>query len=121
MQKIITLALLFVASFSFAQNLIPGNSKENGLSTERLARIDQFMDEQVANNLLPGAVVFLARNGKIILHKAYGYSDVEAKSLLKKEDIFRIASQSKAITSLAAMMLFEEGKFSLDDHPLLYS
>jgi CubicO group peptidase (beta-lactamase class C family) len=119
MQKIITLALLLAASFSFAQNLIPGNSKENGLSPERLARIDQFMDEQVANNLLPGAVVFLARNGKIILHKAYGYSDVEAKSLLKKEDIFRIASQSKAITSLAAMMLFEEGKFSLDD-PIHY-
>ena len=64
---------------------------------------------------IPGAVVFIARNGKIIYHKAYGYSDVENKIALKKDDIFRIASQTKAITSLAVMMLFEEGKFLLGD------
>jgi CubicO group peptidase (beta-lactamase class C family) len=49
------------------------------------------------------------------LHKAYGYSNLENKTPLKPNDIFRIASQSKAITSLAVMMLFEEGKFLLDE------
>jgi CubicO group peptidase (beta-lactamase class C family) len=115
MQKIITLALFFVASFSFAQSLIPGNPKENGLSADRLTRIDQLCNDYVSKNYVPGAVVLIARNGKIVFHKAYGYSDAEAKTVLKKDDIFRIASQTKAITSLAVMMLFEEGKLLLDD------
>ena len=55
------------------------------------------------------------RNGKIAYYKAFGFSDVDKKTPLKKDDIFRIASQSKAITALAVMMLWEEGKFLLDD------
>lgn len=90
-------------------------AEDVGISTERLGRIDKMVEEYIANNWVPGAVVLIARNGKIAYHKAYGYSDKENKILLKKDDIFRIASQSKAITSLAVMMLWEEGKFSLDD------
>lgn len=60
-------------------------------------------------------MALIARNGKIVFHKAYGYSDSPSKREMKKDDIFRIASQSKAITSTAVMMLWEEGKFRLDD------
>jgi CubicO group peptidase (beta-lactamase class C family) len=89
--------------------------EEAGLSTDRLLRIDKMVNEHITNKWIPGAVVLIVRNGKIAYHKAYGYSDVESKAALKKDDIFRIASQTKAITSLAAMMLWEEGKFLLDD------
>jgi CubicO group peptidase (beta-lactamase class C family) len=115
MKQIYTIALLLLASCSFAQILVPGNAKENGFSPDRLMRIDQLCNDYVSKNYIPGAVVLIARNGKIVYHKAYGYSDAESKTVLKKDDIFRIASQTKAITSLAIMMLFEEGKLLLDD------
>jgi CubicO group peptidase (beta-lactamase class C family) len=55
------------------------------------------------------------RDGKVEYHKAYGYRDIGTKAPMRTDDVFRIASQTKAITSLAAMILWEEGKFSLDD------
>jgi CubicO group peptidase (beta-lactamase class C family) len=97
------------------KNLIPANPIENGLSAERLVRIDQMINEHVTKKWIPGAVVLIARNGKIVYHKAFGYSDMDKQTILKKDDIFRIASQSKAITSLAVMILLEEGKFLLDE------
>jgi CubicO group peptidase (beta-lactamase class C family) len=86
-----------------------------GFSASRLNRIDNMLDAYVKNQQLPGVVALIVRDGKIVYHKAFGYSDIEKKSSLKKDDIFRIASQSKAITSLAVMMLWEEGKFLLDE------
>jgi CubicO group peptidase (beta-lactamase class C family) len=64
---------------------------------------------------LPGIVSLVARNGKIVQWKAYGMADNQSGKALKRDDIFRIASQSKAITATAVMMLWEEGKFQLDD------
>lgn len=86
-----------------------------GFSSARLARIDSMLDDLVARQQIPGAVVLIARNGQIVKHTAYGYRDVGTRAVLRKDDIFRIASQSKAITSLAVMMLWEEGRFGLDD------
>ncbi|MCK7537741.1 MAG: beta-lactamase family protein [Marinilabiliales bacterium] len=57
----------------------------------------------------------IARNGKIVYYKAFGMAENETKRNLKRDDIFRIASQTKAITATAVMMLWEEGKFRLDD------
>jgi len=88
---------------------------EAGFSDERLSRIDDLLKEHVKLGNIPGAAALIVRNGKIVYYKAFGYSDIEKKSALKKDDIFRIASQSKAITSLAVMMLWEEGKFLLDE------
>jgi CubicO group peptidase (beta-lactamase class C family) len=99
----------------YGQTLTVGAAKENGMSPERLQRVDNLINDHLNKGQIPGAVVFIARNGKIVYHKAYGFSDMENKITLKKDDIFRIASQTKAITSLAAMMLYEEGKFLLDD------
>ncbi|GAB2990773.1 serine hydrolase domain-containing protein [Cyclobacterium sediminis] len=85
-----------------------------GVSPERLARIDEMLKESVKDNTNPGAVALIARNGKIVFHEAYGNADANGRKL-RKDAIFRIASQSKAITSTAVMMLWEEGKFRLDD------
>lgn len=74
-----------------------------------------MVQEHVDKKWIPGAVVLLMRNGKVVHHKAFGFKDLEAKAALKTNDIFRIASQTKAITSLAIMMLWEEGKFLLDE------
>jgi CubicO group peptidase (beta-lactamase class C family) len=86
-----------------------------GLSSERLARIDNMCTDAVSKGDLPGVVALVARNGKIVLWKAYGMADNQSGRTLNRDDIFRIASQSKAITSTAVMMLWEEGKFQLDD------
>jgi CubicO group peptidase (beta-lactamase class C family) len=85
------------------------------VSAERLKRIDKLFQEYVDKGWCAGAAAIVARNGKIIYYNAVGYDDIEKKTPLKKDVIFRIASQTKAVTSVAVMMLFEEGKFLLDD------
>jgi CubicO group peptidase (beta-lactamase class C family) len=98
------------------QNLTPATKPEDvGMSSARLERMDKMLQEYVNAQKIPGAVGFIARKGKIVYYKAFGSSNTETKTALKKDNIFRIASQSKAIASLAVMMLFEEGKFFLDD------
>lgn len=115
----IVATLLFV-QFSFAQikspkTLQPAAPETAGLSAERLRRIDTMLTGWVDRGRTNGAVALIARNGKIVYHKAFGYNDNEKKDPIRTDDIYRIASQTKAITSVAAMMLYEEGKFLLDD------
>lgn len=86
-----------------------------GMSEERLATIDLMLAQSIEKNQIPGVVALIARNGKIVYYKAFGMADNETKRNLKRDDIFRIASQTKAITATAVMMLWEEGKFRLDD------
>lgn len=86
-----------------------------GMSLDRLLRIDAMLDEQLEGGRIPGVVVLVARNGKVVYHKAKGFADADKQIPLKTDHIFRLASQSKAITSTAVMMLWEEGKFRLDD------
>lgn len=112
---------LFIASYSQTpsiQNSSPlsqGDPKGVGMSPERLERIDNLLEQAIADEEIPGAVALVARNGKIVYHKAFGMADNTRGEKLEKTDIFRIASQTKAITSTAVMMLWEEGKFRLDD------
>lgn len=124
MKHILIFIALVVSTNAFSQSKptqtiktisLAAKPEDVGFSSERLARIDAMIDEHVKNQQIPGAVVYLVRDGKVAYHKAFGYSDVDKKTALKKDDIFRIASQSKAITSLAVMMLWEEGKFLLDE------
>ena len=86
-----------------------------GISSERLARIDKMCKEAVAENQVPGVVSLVARNGKIVHWKAYGMADNASGKKMERDAIFRIASQTKAVTATAVMMLWEEGKFRLDD------
>ena len=95
--------------------LVHGTGSEVGVSEERLARIDAMCLEAIKDGDLPGMVALVARDGIIVYHKAFGTGNAETNKALKRDDIFRLASQSKAITATAVMMLWEEGKFRLDD------
>jgi CubicO group peptidase (beta-lactamase class C family) len=86
-----------------------------GFSSDRLNRIDGNINEWMKTDLLNGCVALIIRNGKIVYHKAFGYNDPEKTKPLRTDHIYRIASQTKAITTAAIMMLYEEGKFLLDD------
>ncbi len=113
---LLLLLLLFTASDIKAQKIEPAtNVAVTGFSAERLKRIDDQMNEWVKKGWLNGAVGLIVRNGKTVYYKSAGYNDLASKKALAKDDIFRIASQTKAITSVAVMMLYEEGKFLLDD------
>ncbi len=119
MKKYALIVLVLIAGCgAYAQvskTFISAKPENAGMSAERLSRIDRFMNEQIEKSNIPGAVVFIARNGKVVYYKAFGFDDLEKKSALRKDQIFRIASQTKAITSTAAMMLYEEGKFNMED------
>src|SRR4051794_32755597 len=100
MKNIFLVAFAFVSLYASAQTIPAGKPAENGMSAERLSRIDGMITDLMSKKRIPGAVVFVARNGKVVYHKAYGYGDAEKQTAMKKDDIFRIASQSKAVTSL---------------------
>jgi CubicO group peptidase (beta-lactamase class C family) len=119
MKKILFLQFVLVVMVSCTQKpqteLQPASPESVNVSSDRLARIDKVIQQGIDSGWIAGATGFIARDGKIVYNKAFGFSDIEKKTVLKDDDIFRIASQTKAITSIAAMMLFEEGKFLLDD------
>ncbi|HPM32931.1 MAG TPA: serine hydrolase domain-containing protein [Chryseolinea sp.] len=121
MNKVLILFLLFVSLISQAQQK-PAQSftmvkspEEVGFSSDRLKNLDALMKSFVAEGIAPNVVMFVARNGKIVAHNAYGYSNLENKTLLKKDDIFRIASQTKLVATVGLLSLFEQGKFLLDE------
>src|SRR5690349_4939834 len=86
-----------------------------GFAPDRLARLDTVFQRFVDENRLAGAVVLVTRDGKPAYERAFGWSDKEAGRRMTTDTIFRIASQSKAITSTAILSLVEEGKIALGD------
>jgi CubicO group peptidase (beta-lactamase class C family) len=86
-----------------------------GFSAVRLQRLDTLLQSYINQGVLPNAVALIARHGKIVYLKSFGWKNMERKIPLKNDDIFRIASQTKAIVSVGLMMLFEKGLFLLDD------
>jgi len=95
---------------------LPSTTPENvGVSTDRLARIDDFVERHLEAHHFAGAVTVVARHGQVVQFKAYGMQDIEAGVPMSEGSIFRIYSMTKPITSVAVMMLFEEGHFLLND------
>ena len=109
------LIIIFLASGCSQNTSIFDLPENQGVSSDRLDRIDSYLNKVIKENQIPGAVALIRRNNKIIYNKAFGYSDVENKIKNSTDDIFRIGSMTKAVTSLAILMLWEEGKFNLDD------
>ena len=116
---VVALALLTVAdaggrarAAGQAQHAAPAPST---FSAERLARIDAVLQQYVDENRLAGAVALVLRDGQTAYEKAVGWSDKEAGRRMAPTTIFRIASQTKAITSAAVLVLLEEGKLTLND------
>ena len=89
--------------------------EEVGLASSRLAHIRTVMDRHVAEKHIPGAAGLIARRGKIAYQEAFGMADVEGGKPMRLDTIHRIYSMTKPVTSVAVMMLYEEGKFQLND------
>lgn len=111
------IALTVLLSYSckesdFLEEGSPGSVQVSG---DRLIRIDKMLQQNIDDGYIAGAVGFIARDGKIVYNKAFGVTDPESRSPMMPDHIFRIASQTKAIVSIGLMMLYEEGKFLLDD------
>ncbi|TAI65577.1 serine hydrolase [Bradyrhizobium sp. Leo170] len=87
--------------------------EELGISAQRLKILDAAFQSEVDSGKLPGAVVLIVRNGKVAYSRAFGYQDREKRIAMKPDAIFRIASMTKPLVSVAAMMLVEEGKLQL--------
>ena len=95
--------------------LLPAPPAAHGVSPERLGRIDAFIKKHVDEGQLSGSVMMIIRDGRIVYHKAFGYSDIDTRTPMRTDHLFRIASMTKPVVSTAVMMLMEEGKFGLDD------
>ena len=115
-RTVVALALwAVIAAPAGAQSLPTSTPDAVGMAPERLARLSTAMKTYVDEGRLAGAVTLVARNGKVVHHEAVGRRDVERNVPMTTDTLFRIASMSKAVTSVAVMMLVEEGRIHLDD------
>jgi CubicO group peptidase (beta-lactamase class C family) len=108
-------AWLALLSFAQAQGLPMGKADELGFAPDRLARITATLKANIDKRDIPGAVLLIARHGKVAYFESLGALDPQGKAPMSKDAIFRIYSMSKPITTVAAMMLFEEGRITLDE------
>jgi len=110
-------ALSLVAPLSIvAQTDLPIAKPETvGMSTKRLERVHAFIQDYIDTNQISGAVTLIARKGKIVHFEAQGWRYKEENAPMEKDDIFSLMSMTKPIVSTALMMLWEDGKFMLDD------
>jgi CubicO group peptidase (beta-lactamase class C family) len=116
LRGITVIATLFVTiSSAFAENPIVAKPEEAGFSSAGLARIDAYLKNEIAENKIPGAIMLIQRDGKTAYFGSFGVRDPGTKEPMTPDTIFRIYSMSKPITTVAAMMLVEEGKLQLDD------
>lgn len=110
--------LLFLNLFIVSVTLVSAQSVDPlaaGMSAERLERFHNFMEDEIAQNKVPGAVSIVYRKGEIAHYEAQGFSNLKDKTLMEKDQIFYIQSMTKAVVTTAFMMLYEEGHFQLND------
>lgn len=103
------------ATLALAQGLPQASPASQGMSPERLQQLTEAMRSAAEDGKVSGTVTLVARNGRVVHHDASGLRDVESGQAMTTDTIFRIASMSKAVTSVAVMMLAEEGRLLLDD------
>ncbi len=111
------LLFAFVAHFVGAEDRPLAKPESVGMSSERLARLSQTFDGYVERDELSGAVILIARKGEVVFHRSFGVRDMDENDAMETDDIFRIASQTKALVSTAILMLQEDGKL-LIGHPV---
>jgi len=109
------LSLVFLAAALYAQPLPITTAEQGGFSAQRLERLHQSYEAATQTNTPPGAISMIVHDGRIVDWRAYGLRDVEAKLPMEKDTICRVYSMSKPITTVAVMMLVEEGKLQLSD------
>jgi len=107
---------LLASSAAFAGDPLPrARPEEVGLSSERLARISQTLKADIEAGRIPGAVIAIAHRGKLVALEAYGWRDKAAGVAMTTDTIFNIASMTKPMTTVGALMLYERGKILIDD------
>jgi len=108
---------ILISVFSISQTALlrSVDPETEGISSERLKHIDANIEQWINEEQLNGATAIILRNGKIVYYKSFGFANKQQNIPMKKDNIFRIASMTKPIISVAAMMLYEEGKFLLTD------
>jgi len=107
--------LLLVPAGALAQELPTAKPESVGISSERLERIATAVQHNIDDKRIAGAVTLVARRGRVVWFKPQGMMDREAGKPMQPDTMFRICSMTKPITSLAVMMLYEEGRFLLED------
>ena len=112
---IAVLSTVLVVSFVWADALPTAKPEQVGLSSQRLERLGQALKAQIANDRFPGAVAVVARKGRIAYFESVGQLDPVGGAPMSKDAIFRLYSMTKPFTSVAAMMLVEQGKLTLAD------
>src|ERR1700753_4493379 len=112
---IAAVALLVTTSHVFAEGPAAVASDKAGFSSQGVDRISAYVQSQVDTNKVPGAILLIRRNGQTAYFKSFGVRDPATKAPMTPDTIFRIYSMSKPITTVAAMILVEEGKLGLDD------
>jgi CubicO group peptidase (beta-lactamase class C family) len=113
--KLRLLSTLAAACTLTAATLPTSKPEDAGMSAERLARVNQLIDRYIQKGEIAGAVSLVARRGRVVHFEAQGVADIATKKPMAKDTIFRLASMTKPVTSLAVMMLHEQGQFLLDD------
>lgn len=109
---LLSLLLAVQAHASMLNAIAP---EDAGMSSERLHRLDDFLNQATARSGYLGAVALIARHGKIVTLRAYGHRDLARSTAMTTDSIFRIYSMSKTITTVAVLMLMEQGQLALDD------
>lgn len=111
------LAMLISAPLDlvWAKDLPVARPEKVGFSERGLEKLSQYLRKEGTDKKYAGVVALIVKEGKIAYFEAFGYADVEERTSMEKDSIFRIYSMTKPITSVAAMILWEEGKFKLDD------
>ncbi len=113
--KFLAVFILLLLSLFTQSQVIQTTGKNNSVDYNKLAMIDNLVNDYISKNWLKGAVSIVIRNNQVVQYKGYGYSDVASKKPMQPDAIFRIMSQSKAITSVGIMILYEQGKLLLDE------
>jgi CubicO group peptidase (beta-lactamase class C family) len=111
----VTLPLVLAAAAAAAQALPVADPEKVGMSSERLERIEQVFQAEIDKGELPGAVIMVARHGHLVYSAALGQLEGEGEEAMPEDAIFRIYSMTKPLTSVAAMILMEEGALQLTD------
>ena len=111
----VLLATLFILISPTAAQQMAVNPKAAGMSKERLARLDAFLDKEITAGNIPGAVSMIYRKGQLAHYNAQGFSNLSTKDKMQLDEIFYIQSMTKPIVSVGLMMLYEEGYFELND------
>jgi CubicO group peptidase (beta-lactamase class C family) len=112
--RMIILVIMIYLNTAMQAQVIQANIKNKSVDYDKLAKIDGLVNEYISKNWLTGAVSIVIKDNQLVQYKGYGYADAATKKPMKPDAIFRIMSQSKAITSIGIMILYEQGKLLLD-------